>query len=87
MKNEGIYPGNIYHVLNRGNEQQDIFFDRENYMFFLRRLRKYVHKFEGVVMCYCLMPNHFHICIKENAEKGISNIMLALQTSYAKDNP
>jgi putative transposase len=82
MKTEKIYPGYFYHILNRGNEKQDIFYEAENYLFFLRRLRRYVNKFEVTVVCYCLMP--FHICFKENVEKGISNVMLGLQTSYAK---
>ena len=81
---EKIYPGNIYHILNRGNEKQDIFFERENFLFFMRRLRYYVQKFNVLVICYCLMPNHFHLCLKETVKRGISRAMLGLQTSYAK---
>ncbi len=33
---------------------------------------------------YCLMPNHFHLLLKEVAEGGISNFMSKLTTSYAK---
>jgi putative transposase len=33
---------------------------------------------------YCLMPNHFHILIKEIAPKGISHFMEKFSTSYAK---
>ncbi len=31
---------------------------------------------------YCLMPNHFHILVKEKAEKGISLFMQKLITAY-----
>ncbi len=31
---------------------------------------------------YCLMPNHFHILIKENQERGISKFMQKLSTGY-----
>src|SRR3989344_1265426 len=31
---------------------------------------------------YCLMPNHFHIILKETAENGISRFMQKLQTAY-----
>ncbi|GBE28168.1 transposase IS200 like protein [bacterium BMS3Bbin03] len=81
---EKIYPGNIYHILNRGNDKQNIFFEPENYLFFMRRLRHYVQKFDILVICYCLMPNHFHLCLEETVERGISRAMLGLQTSYAK---
>lgn len=32
--------------------------------------------------CYCLMPNHFHILIREKTEGGISLFMQKLQTAY-----
>lgn len=31
---------------------------------------------------YCLMPNHFHILIKENVKNGISKFMQKLSTAY-----
>ncbi|OHA89903.1 MAG: hypothetical protein A2832_02080 [Candidatus Zambryskibacteria bacterium RIFCSPHIGHO2_01_FULL_44_22b] len=31
---------------------------------------------------YCLMPNHFHLLIKENKEGGISKFMQKLSTAY-----
>jgi putative transposase len=33
--------------------------------------------------CYCLMPNHFHILIKEIAENGITRFMRRLLTAYS----
>ncbi len=35
-------PGAYYHVYNRGANHQPIFFERENYLFFLQRVRKYL---------------------------------------------
>jgi putative transposase len=32
---------------------------------------------------YCLMPNHFHLLLKEKKEKGISVFMLKLLTAYS----
>lgn len=32
---------------------------------------------------YCLMPNHFHLLLKEEEEKGISIFMLKLLTGYS----
>lgn len=32
--------GQIYHVFNRGNNSQTVFFNQENYLFFLEKLRK-----------------------------------------------
>lgn len=34
------------------------------------------------VCIYCLMPNHFHLILKEKTESGISRFMHKLQTAY-----
>lgn len=58
-------PGHIYHVYNRGNNSQTIYFTRENYLFFLEKLRKYILPHADVLV-WCLMPNHFHLMISVN---------------------
>ena len=35
------------------------------------------------IAAYCLMPNHFHILVREGSEKGISIFMQKLGTAYA----
>lgn len=32
---------------------------------------------------YCLMPNHFHLLVKEKTEKGISKFMQKISTAYS----
>ncbi len=34
--------------------------------------------------CFCLMPNHFHILLREKSEGGISRFMQKVGTAYAK---
>lgn len=58
-------PGHIYHVFNRGNNSQTIYFTRENYLFFLGKLRKYL-LLHADVLAWCLMPSHFHLMISVN---------------------
>jgi putative transposase len=41
------------------------------------------------ILCYCIMPNHFHMLLRENAimsktRSNISCFMQQLQNSYAK---
>lgn len=55
-------PEKIYHVYNRGNNNQKIFFINDNYYFFLRKIKKYLTKY-CELLAYCLMPNHFHFMI------------------------
>ena len=55
----------LYHIYNRGNNKQQIFFNRDNYLFFLKKVR--THLVENCnLLAYCLMPNHFHFLIQAN---------------------
>jgi putative transposase len=65
---------NAYHVYNRGNEKQPIFFAEKNYLFFLQKVR-YEWLPYADVLAYCLMPNHFHFIIVPNQD-GCQNIVL-----------
>lgn len=59
--------GEIYHLFNRGNNKQRIFFSPENYLYFLERVQKYL-KPECDLLAWCLMPNHFHFLIHANTQ-------------------
>ena len=54
-----IEKDHIYHIYNQGNNRQQIFFNRENYLYFLRKMKEYILPY-GDIMAWCLMPNHFH---------------------------
>ena len=58
----GLENGEIFHCYNRGNNRQKIFFSDENYLFFIRKIRKHVFPYTDI-LAYCLMPNHFHMLI------------------------
>jgi len=62
---EKFHENQIYHVFNQGNNRQVIFREHENYLFFLRKVRKYLIPYCDF-LCYCLMPNHFHFLIVPN---------------------
>ena len=53
----------IYHVMVRGVNQQDIFFEDEDRKIFLDRLRRYKEECGFKIYAYCLMNNHVHLII------------------------
>ncbi len=57
-----LNPNYVYHIYNRGNQKQPIFFKEENYLFFLRKARKELTPYCDI-LAYCLMPNHFHFLV------------------------
>lgn len=52
-----------YHVYNRGNNRQPIFYSEENYHYFLKKMRKHLLPHCDMI-AWCLMPNHFHWLVK-----------------------
>lgn len=66
-----LIAGEFYHVYNRGNNKQPIFFKDENYLFFLKKMREQLLPCSDIV-AYCLTPNHFHLLIQAN-EQSIKN--------------
>jgi putative transposase len=90
--------GEYYHVFNRGTGKMDIFISREDHLFFLTRIKEALFpdikrgRYNPVIIpegsfelvCYCLMPNHFHLLIKQNGDIPVSKIMNKVCTSYSK---
>jgi putative transposase len=76
-------PNEIYHVYNRGNEKRTIFFNASNYIFFIKKVRD-EWKQHCEIICYCIMPNHFHFMLVPN-EKGCWNIKLVDRLSQIQN--
>ena len=57
-----FFAGELYHIYNRGNNKQKIFFKPANYVFFLKKVRNFLRP-QCDILAYCLMPNHFHLLI------------------------
>ena len=73
-----------YHINNRGLQKKKIFFDREDYMYFLKKMFEYKDKFSIEVIFYCLMPNHFHLVTRQNTGVGTIQFISMVQLLYAK---
>lgn len=52
----------IYHIYNQGNNRQLIFFGRNNYLFFIEKIKTYILPYADI-LAWCLMPNHFHLMV------------------------
>lgn len=39
---------------------------------------------EVELLCYCLMPNHFHLLLKQNSSSGITKFMRRIANAYVK---
>ena len=85
--------GRLYHVYNRGVNRDKVFFEADNYTFFLRKLKKELSPFCNI-LAYCLMPNHYHLLIEikeaddettvEAWSKRIARKVGTVQSSYTQ---
>ncbi len=73
-------PEQYYHLYNRGNNRQAVFFERENYLYFLRGIRKYLCP-PVDVLAYCLMPTHYHILARVKSREQQEQTSEVLKTS------
>ena len=77
-----------YHIYNRGNNKNEIFFNRGNYLFFIRKIRKHLLP-HCHLLAYCLMKNHFHFLIykKTGGTDFLKEQAHVEQTNRATDHP
>jgi REP element-mobilizing transposase RayT len=84
--NQQMYDGQYYHIYNRGNNHDRIFFNAENYNFFLKKFDYYLSEYLDVY-CYCLLPNHFHFLVRVKDKKDLPSledlVSLKIHTSGA----
>ncbi len=71
MKQDYFEPGVVYHIFNRGNNQENIFLEEKNYTYFLALLKKYIIPVADIY-AYCLLKNHFHLALRIKDEEFLS---------------
>ena len=81
---EPFAEGDLYHIFNRGAWRRRIFLDDENYYFFIRLLRVHLGKHQIGLVCYCLMPNHFHLLLLQDGTRSISRFVQGLLSAYVQ---
>jgi REP element-mobilizing transposase RayT len=60
--------GQCYHIYNRGNNREDLFFEERNYRHFLKLYATYVEPVADT-FAYCLLRNHFHLLVRIRTEE------------------
>jgi REP element-mobilizing transposase RayT len=68
--------GCYYHLYNRGANRSTIFPHDDDFRDFLERLRRNALLHETAILAWCLMPNHFHLLVRQEVEGGQAGHML-----------
>ncbi len=78
-------PDQYYHFYNRGNNRQAVFFERENYLYFLKNIKKYLREHVDI-LAYCLMPTHYHILVRvRSRQQQTSEVLKTSEVSVSKE--
>ena len=77
--------GKVFHIYTRANTNDELLFrEEENYLFLLRRYRKFLTPVFHT-LCYCLIPNHYHLLIKVKEINKIFKYQNDVNYKYAND--
>lgn len=77
-----ISKSKVYHIIFRGNDKQDIFLDKQDYLKMMKEIINTKEKYKYKIFAYCLMTNHVHLIIYDKNE-NISRAMQSLIVSYS----
>ncbi len=70
------------HIIQRGNNREPIFFERENYQAYLQCLSEALNRYDCLLYAYVVMTNHVHLIITPKFQQGISLAMQYVGRHY-----
>jgi len=84
-KQKAYYKNTYHHLYNRGVNKATIFFEDSDYKYFLRKMKEYKEKYFIQIICYCLLPNHFHLFTKQLTDEHTPGKFIGdLTNAYTK---
>jgi len=76
-------PNLPFHILDRGNNRQIVFREDEDFVYFLKLLKRYKKELKFKLYHLCLMSNHIHFLIEPTVEGSLPKIMMRLTLAYS----
>ncbi|HTE21425.1 MAG TPA: transposase [Candidatus Limnocylindria bacterium] len=88
-----------YHAYARGNSQQKIFLDAQDYRYFIGLFARYLsigpktgkadvvyphYRDKIELLAYCLMKNHFHLLLFQRDQGVMKKLMQSIMISYCR---
>ncbi len=76
--------GHSYHIYNRGAHKERIFFNSTNYLYLISLFKKYSSQYNVIIVSYCLMPNHYHLILRQEDNGKIGNFLRTTFNAYTR---
>lgn len=77
-------PNACFHAMNRGVNGAPIFADDHDRLMFMDSLTRKLPSPDIELLAYCLMPNHFHLVLRQTPADGIQRFVRSTMTSYVR---
>jgi len=77
-------PGQPHHVIQRGNNRQPVFVDRQDREMLLALLGEHAARLQVALHAYVLMDNHFHLLATPATETGMPQWMQSVGRRYVR---
>ena len=77
----GFYKGSISHIFNRGVAKEDIFRERDDFTFYIYKIKEFIQKYPVLIHAYNILPNHLHYLIEQNSDVTPSKFIGGIHTS------
>jgi putative transposase len=74
----------VYHVCNRGVGRRQIFHKEADYAAFERILLEARRRLAMRIVCYCLMPNHWHLVLWPLGDGDLSSFVRWLSNTHTQ---
>ncbi|MDO9578802.1 MAG: transposase [Candidatus Cloacimonadales bacterium] len=74
----------IYHIYNKGCNEELVFFDDSNYKLLIRKMIHNYEKYDVSIIAFCLMPNHYHMLLRQNSGGSILKFLTKIFSAYSE---
>jgi len=78
-----VVPDTPYHVTQRGNGRERVFFADADYAAYRDWLAEAAQEAQVSVWAWCLMPNHVHLILVPRHEDGLRRVLARVHRRYA----
>ena len=79
-----VIPDISIHIVQRGHDGRDCFFDDSDYLYYLDLLSTFAERCRCSVHAYCLMTNHVHLFLTPHASNSCAQLMKEVGQRYVQ---
>ena len=79
-----VVPDVPHHIIQRGNRSQQVFFNDNDKLFYLKLASEFAQKEKMDIWAYCLMDNHVHMIVVPHTEQSLANVFCNVHCKYTR---